>query len=105
MVWSHKRREENNIRWRVMELEVEGRRPVGMQKRHEEVKHHRRYGRGQKIGVENQGRSIKVMMMIMIMIMIIIMMVMVMMMMMNNNNEDDDNNDDDYDNKYKKKEK
>ena len=33
MVWSHKRREENNICWRVMELEVEGRSPVGMPKK------------------------------------------------------------------------
>ena len=50
-----KRRDENSILRRAMELEVEGRRPVGRPKktwsrgsgrRHEKAKHHRRYGRG-----------------------------------------------------------
>ena len=50
------RRDENSILRRAMELEVEGRRPVDRPKktlskvveelRHEEAKHHRRYGGG-----------------------------------------------------------
>ena len=52
-------RDEYSILRRAMELEVEGRRPVGRPKktwskvhcsgrRHEEAKYHRRYGRGQE---------------------------------------------------------